>query len=350
MNIFKKIQDYYQLQKPFVVYRKPNQKKVNGLFSSDASLIFTEDFTESGFVFAPFNNKEKAVLFPKESLELLVESFSEDLKTTHNTIIKSNLSSKSKYIKLIENTIDEIQASEVQKIVISRKEELELDKYDIVEIYKNLLQNYKTAFVYVWFHPAIGLWFGATPETLLEMNRKEFKTMSLAGTQVFKGSNDVIWGKKEIEEQQLVTDFIENQVVSISDDLIVGEAKTIKAGELLHLKSNVNGILNKNSSLKELILALHPTPAVCGLPRDKAKQFILNNENYNRDFYTGFLGELNLNEDTENASHLFVNLRCMKISDSKATIYVGGGITKHSIPEKEWQETVSKTSTIKRGI
>ena len=92
----------------------------------------------------------------------------------------------------------------------------------------------------------------------------------------------------------------------------------------------------------------HPTPAVCGLPAKKAKNFILENENYNREFYSGFLGEINIPKSTKNKkSHLFVNLRCMSLENNIARIYVGGGITKDSIPEKEWEETVSKSFTMK---
>ena len=107
-----------------------------------------------------------------------------------------------------------------------------------------------------------------------------------------------------------------------------------------------------NPTLKTLIRALHPTPAVCGLPRENAKQFILENEQYNRSFYTGFLGELNFqkNKTVSESSSLFVNLRCMNIIDKKVSIFVGGGITKDSNAKKEWEETVSKSKVMKRVL
>ena len=114
--------------------------------------------------------------------------------------------------------------------------------------------------------------------------------MSLAGTQPYANKENIVWGNKEIEEQQLVTDFIENKIKDIAKNILIEKAKTVKAGSLLHLKSKVNGELCKSSSFISLIKALHPTPAVCGLPREKAKAFILQNENYTRSFYTGFLG------------------------------------------------------------
>ena len=83
------------------------------------------------------------------------------------------------------------------------------------------------------------------------------------------------------------------------------------------------------------------------MPLEPSKDFILKNENYNREFYTGFLGELNLHNEDNKTSELFVNLRCMKINNNTATIFVGGGITKDSNPKKEWEETVAKTNTMK---
>ena len=118
---------------------------------------------------------------------------------------------------------------------------------------------------------------------------------------------------------------------------------SVRAGNLIHLKSEVSGELDFNINLHKLIKILQPTPAVCGLPKEKTKNFILENENYKREFYTGFLGELNIAKKSD----LFVNLRCMQISNNIAQIYVGCGITKDSIPEKEFIETVNKSMTMK---
>jgi isochorismate synthase len=170
--------------------------------------------------------------------------------------------------------------------------------------------------------------------------------MSLAGTQVFEESKLVVWKPKELNEQQLVTNFIASQLKEITTDLKIDKQETVKAGNLLHLKTKVSGKLNiQKSNLKSLIRALHPTPAVCGLPRQKANDFILANEDYHRSFYTGFLGELNLPD-----SLLYVNLRCMQIRNNLASIYIGGGITKDSNTKKEWEETVAKSRTMKRVL
>jgi isochorismate synthase len=217
--------------------------------------------------------------------------------------------------------------------------------------------------VYCLYHPKVGLWLGATPELLFKVEGQQLTTISLAGTKPFNETNEVNWTHKEIEEQQIVTDYIKEQIAPYAKEINVSEVETIKAGNLLHLKSRITSLINPSESLKSIVEALHPTPAVCGFPKQKAKDFILQNENYNRAYYTGFLGELNLKQSkTRNTnrrnvennayamvktySNFYVNLRCMQLKDDKALIYVGGGVTKDSIAENEWEETLNKTKTM----
>ena len=133
---------------------------------------------------------------------------------------------------------------------------------------------------------------------------------------------------------------------------------SVKAGSMWHIKTDISGTLNSGFGLLKVIQLLHPTPAVCGFPKEVTKEFILKNENYNRTFYTGFLGELNIANKTD----LFVNLRCMEIEVSSATadksklamtkayLFMVCGITKESIPEKEWEESVHKSTTMRKVL
>jgi len=360
LNFFNKIIDFYATNKPFVVYRKPNENRIAGFFMNDNTLAYSKNFTEAGFVFAPFNGDEKAILFPLENAEFISEELIENDFNFDDTNFLVDEKAKENHINIVEKAIEEIKTSELQKVVISRKEDVQLSDFDLLKVYQKLLKKYKNAFVYVWFHPKVGLWLGATPETLLQVSNANFKTMSLAGTQVakedaeFKSAeeNTIVWKRKELEEQQLVTDFIKNQLVTISSNLRIDKTETIRAGNLLHLRTKVEGELLEKADLKSLIRALHPTPAVCGLPRNMARDFIIKNEHYDRSFYTGFLGELNIQDLKFNvqSSQLYVNLRCMEINNKKASIYVGGGITKDSIAKNEWEETVSKSETMKKVL
>jgi len=268
------------------------------------------------------------------------------------------------HINLIEKGLVDLKSKALTKVVLSRVEQYKIQDFNILTIFNTLLNLYKTAFVYCWYHPKVGLWIGATPETLLSLNNNLLKTMSLAGTQPVDDFAHVFWGDKEIEEQQYVTDYIIESILPFSDSIRVTLPDTIQAGDLLHLQSHIEADLSiGDPNLKNLVTTLHPTPAICGIPKEKAKQFILENEGYDREFYTGYLGELNYRKtisrnrrshNIENnvyksisrETNLFVNLRCMKIDDGMANIYVGGGIIADSVAEFEWEETLNKGRTM----
>ena len=344
--IQQKITNHFQNKLPFVVYNKPNTFEVSGLFQQNDDLHrIKNNFDIKGFVFAPFHSDKETILIPFETSEFIKENFSEKKNLEVKETEFYNENSKSEHINLVEKGVKAIENDQFKKVVLSRKEEIKDVKIDIIETYQKLLQTYPNAFVYVWFHPKVGLWFGATPETLLKLENNRFTTMALAGTQIFNENEQAKWNQKEIDEQQFVTDYILNKLSEFSNKLEHSKTETVKAGSLLHLRTEINGELDvtKENSLFSLVSLLHPTPAVCGLPKEAAKQFILKNENYNRSYYTGYLGEINMGL-SRNDSQLFVNLRCMEISENKVIVYVGGGVTKDSVPIKEWQETVDKSN------
>lgn len=348
MNTFSEIEKALKSKLPFVVYRKPNAAVLKGWFQKNNTLYTSKNYTESGFIFAPFDDKNTAILLPKDQATFQQEEikFPSNLISENN--IFTNYTSEETHINIVKKGVKAIEDNLFKKVVLSRREEVKLSDFNSVKVFKKLLISYPNAFTYIWFHPKVGMWLGATPETLVKIKDNSFKTMSLAGTQVYNKTSTVSWQTKEIEEQQFVTDYITDKLSTICKELKNSKVKTIKAGNLLHLQTLISGeIFTDNATL---IKKLHPTPAVCGLPLEASKKFILENENYNRTYYTGFLGELNLKENNKNTSELFVNLRCMEIKNNLAFVFVGGGITKESNPESEWKETIAKTKTMKKVL
>lgn len=366
-SLIENLKIHYKNELPFVGYRKPKDDKVFALLQEDKKLHIIKDFTETGFVFTAFDETAETIIIPFAHSEHLKCNYdiSDILNTDVSDIEELSASdSKEKHISLVSQGIEAISNNEFEKVVLSRIDCVS-NTENPIEIFTRLLSSYHNAFVYCWFHPKVGLWLGATPETLLKVENKTFETMSLAGTQKVDIEN-VQWSKKEKQEQKFVTEYIVNKLKPLTESLIVSDTKTVQAGHLVHIKSAISGSL-KSNSLTNVIKALHPTPAVCGYPKESAKKFILENENYNREFYTGYLGELNIkqrvfrNRNKQNiennayasiktVSNLFVNLRCMQLKNNEALIYVGGGITKDSNPEHEWLETVSKSATIKKVL
>jgi len=368
-SFFEHIAQQFEDALPFVAYRKPNGNHLHSFYQEDDELCYVNDFTESGFAFAPFDNVQKTCIIP--DTHQIICDWTASAQPQNNSEVplpREEASHKNAHITLVQKAIDTIHAGELKKVVLSRKRTFPDALQDPIAVFKKLLDTYTSAFVYVWYHPKIGLWLGATPETLLQVKNRTVQTMSLAGTQRYVPEAAVLWGSKEREEQQLVTDTIVSRLKPLTKDLIVGETESHRAGNLWHLKTVISARLDAAEvSLNQVIEALHPTPAVCGLPVDKAKIFITENEAYDRSYYTGFLGELNLKREmtrsktrrnVENLAyrsiqthtHLFVNLRCMEHTANGTQIFVGGGITGGSIAESEWEETRHKLETMGRVL
>ena len=260
------------------------------------------------------------------------------------------------YLGAVQKAVEAIEAGEFKKVVFSRVKQVELaTDFTFSEVFERLCEKYPTAFVSMVYLPQLDqVWLGATPETLVSVDKEGiFRTVSLAGTQsAFDASGAPIsvkkaaWTQKEIEEQALVGRYIIScfKKIRVREYLEEGP-KTVVAGNLMHLRSDYL-VDTKAINFPELgtvmLELLHPTSAVCGMPKMEALAFIQQHEGYNREFYSGYLGPVNVGNET----HLFVNLRCMKIQNNVATLYAGGGITEDSEPEKEWQETEMKCQTM----
>jgi isochorismate synthase len=347
-DLLKKTQMQFEKKLPFVIYNKPNSDKLIGIFQYDSALHLVNDFNEKGFVFAPFEGNE-LVLIPQNSSEIMVSDFEKSVHKPHQILSsdKQDEAAKKKYEALVGKAVDAIKKEQFSKVVLSRKQTVMLQNFDLIATFQKLLNEYPSAFAYSFFHPKTGLWLGAFSEQLLKMKENSFQTMAVAGTQS-SHENEIVWGEKEKDEQQFVTNFILEKLKNETSEMSVSEPYTLKAGKLMHIKTDIHGTLNNDSGLKEIVDILHPTPAVCGFPKESAKKFIHENEGYDRKYYSGFLGEFNKDFAKEtNSTELYVNLRCMQITGDYAELYVGGGVTKDSIPENEWYETVNKTQTMK---
>lgn len=276
--------------------------------------------------------------------------------STEAKIIDDGIDEKDRFIESVEHAIRTIKRGDLLKVVLSRKKTFEVaNNYDINTVFDKLCNAYPTAFVSAVYLPHLNeIWMGASPEILVSQNADGiFKTMALAGTQPTVTADgqsiteqDAPWRQKEIEEQALVSRYIINcfKKVRVREYDEVGP-RTVQAGNLMHLRSTFT-VDTKAINFPELTTVmldlLHPTSAVCGMPKTPATQLIYETENFDREFYSGYLGPININQATD----LFVNLRTMKISEGLATLFAGCGITADSNSEKEWLETEMKCRTI----
>ena len=334
---------HYERGFPFVIAKEPNADVVQ-LLRQDNEVLHDYDATleKEGFVLVPFTSGQRILLKGTVCYGQLPAS-KEQATNVASVVFKDSMQEKERHLRLVKKAIDEIRKGTFEKVVLSRK--IVVNRaVDPLKSFANMLLHYPTAFCYLCYHPKVGTWLAATPEILLSSEGGAFQTMALAGTQPAPSTlvtEDNLWHTKEREEQQIVTDTIVAQLRAEVADLTVSYPTTVRAGSVVHLCTKIRGTATPD---KVVFLAkkLHPTPAVCGYPTEAARQFILENEFYAREYYTGYCGWVSGKRQS-----LYVNLRCMQITDEQTYLYVGGGITKDSVPEKEYDETLHKAQTMR---
>ena len=343
---------------PFAIYSLPESNKCKLIFQKDSivdQIAILDIENASGFVIADFDSaktgianliKPDFVLKEGENADEVVE-FLNSLPDIGNYNCLDNTSiSKPEYIEIANYLISKLREGKIEKVVLSRLIEYNLRNNLIpARLVGLLIEKYNDAFVYFFHLPNKGTWCGASPETLFKVADNNILVDALAGTRLASENNgNPQWTLKEKEEQYFVTLFIESLLSELGiDDFSKSDPVSIMAGKLAHIQTKftipVSSVISKTG---KLIAGLHPTPAVCGLPKADAFLLIQKAERHERRFYTGFIGPWKM----EDESQLFVNLRCAELGANKINIYVGGGLTASSDAEAEYQETVHKSQTL----
>jgi len=371
--------DHLQNGDAIGLWRLPDSKQKQLIICTDGVSSLDEIVIEdlgSGFAFSPFDGQKK--IFIKANISYTIENgeivyntqYSETLKKGSfdggsNSPKKPNfydvgIAEKSNddhqhYIELVKKSILQIESGQFEKLVPARCKKISLSNdFDLVDAFNRLCSLYPTAFVSLVSSSATGTWIGASPELLVSVDdRMHFRTAAVAGTQKFNPETDirqVAWTQKEIEEQALVSRYIINCFKKIRlREFEEHGPKTWRAGNLLHLKTDFEVDMASTNFLQlgtVMLKLLHPTSAVCGMPCEESLAFLKKNEGFDRSFYSGYLGPVNHASQT----HLYVNLRCMQWSKTGALLFAGAGITRDSIPEKEWEETEMKINTLLQVI
>lgn len=312
-------------------------------------LYFKLPFTESLYTFegpssseylnfASFEGEETVkfkgqlkVCTEKQLLES--EVFASELEQPPSLEVQS----REDYEDKLRASLGVIKEKKLEKLVLSRRKVVPFKKLSLTRSFLNLTRRYPEAFCYVFTHES-GAWIGAFSELLgsYDLRTGEFKTMSVAGTLTL----DKDWGEKELEEQAAVTRFIEKTLSLYAREIEKSSTYSHPSGEIKHLRTDFTCQLPKDS-LQPLIKALHPTPAVLGMPKDVCLKALKELEPHPRELYAGY-SHLRLGD----CLYFYVNLRCARLFKSEAHLFVGGGITAKSDIETEFQETELKALAV----
>ncbi|MBR1548829.1 MAG: isochorismate synthase [Prevotella sp.] len=366
----------------FAIYRLPHADHATMIRQTDgapAELLSCEELNDrQGFVFAPFQvTPQQPILLIRpdevEALECRVKGAdfaaavppalastgqaNSPLSTpyspfsTQHPPLSAPHSPLSTYAVDFANFHAQILQGTFRKIVLARCADEAVDPtLEPMTLFWQACERYPRLFISLIYTPKSGCWLTATPEILLEGSGNEWRTIALAGTmrleadQMDGEGETLTWSTKNIQEQRIVATYITECLEQFTGDFSEQGPYTARAANLVHLRSDFTFSLPDGSRLGSLLHTLHPTPAVCGLPKRDAFNFIVANEHSPRRYYSGFQGALNL---PSLGTHLYVSLRCMNIAGRQCRLYAGGGLLPESDMQQEWQETEAKMQTMR---
>lgn len=344
MNDREKLIQLERSNLPFCAFSMPDSKDINIMVQGDEDV---EKVKTEGIVMAPFQESaENPTIYIRPDflgslgdLNLLQFDYVhfEDSGYFVEPILPV---SRQEYLDRCEELIEKLKDGQAKKAVLSI---VDAKPYNATytDIYLQAVKDYSKAFVYFLHAPGIFTGIGASPEVLLERQGTACQTMSLAGTRHKEGNP---FEDKEREEQDIVTRYILDRLTEQGfQDIQYSDAYEHEAGPLFHLRSDI--VFRTERRDKDILNALHPTPAVCGQPLEAARNLIREFEEHDRRYYSGYIGIQGVE-----FSRYFVNLRCIEKKDYYALCYAGGGITSSSKPESEWMELLNKLEVMGRFI
>ena len=349
----------------FALYRLPWTDECYLILQQSEEVEQLQDIMElngkQGFVLSPFQQTEEhpIVVIRPEVTAYDWEEIVQVLSSMENAdaILNSEPLSSTpihtlneaerydRYYAAFRRFMEPLKEKKFKKLVLSRPAFCPIDEsFSPLDTFVKACNDYPRMMVYLCHTPITGTWLGSTPEIILSGSSHSWKTVALAGTlPIVDGVEPTEWSDKNKEEQAIVAEYIRKIIKKHSAKMTEKGPYTARAGQLVHLKTDFLFQLKETGFLGSLLKELHPTPAICGLPKEEAYQFILDNEGYDRRYYTGVVGWL----DPKGQTDLYVNLRCMEIRSTEVKLYAGGGILPSSEIRSEWEETNQKMKTMK---
>jgi menaquinone-specific isochorismate synthase len=272
------------------------------------------------------------------------------------TPITSDESARARWDEAVRNALAAIDEGRVSKVVLARTLDVITERpLDPIEVVYHLWRENRGSHVF-YFEPEEGCALvGAAPETVTTVSRGQFHATAVAGT-VARGDTPeeqkqfaerLLASHKEGVEHRIALEDMVARLGPLADEIQTqAEPHVLTLARLQHLETEIRARLPAGTSALDVLGALHPTPAVCGLPRDAALAFLEEVEPFERGWYAGPVGWFDLDGDG-----VFVPaLRCAVVQSSRWRLFAGAGIVEGSDPGLEWDETSIKFEPMLRAL
>lgn len=305
----------------------------------------------------PFDLNESSCLYVPEHYEWREKSQNRaprpDNVNMPKLVAQRSVPDEDGFKRAVQQAIVNFRHSDIRKAVLSGIRELQFsDSVDVEGLFASLCGQNPTGYQFRIALPKGGELIGVSPELLVRKEGDRVITNPLAGSarrmpdplQDKAVADALAQSEKDQYEHRLVIEEVNRVLAPLCADLDVPpQPSLITTSALWHLSTLIEGRL-RDPSLNALQLAcqLHPTPAVCGLPTNKARQLIRLVENFERGLFTGVVGWC----DAQGNGEWAVTIRCGIVDGNILRLFAGAGIVEASQPASEWAEIQTKLSTM----
>lgn len=256
---------------------------------------------------------------------------------------------RGRWTALVRSALDQIAAGRFRKTVLARRVAVELpDGLDGTAILRDLREEAAGQFRFGVRHGGAAF-VGASPECLFRKRGRHVEVEALAGTydldrsdppDLVRAAEHLFASGKDLEEHALVVRGIVDALAPLAESVAADEWPRVReARRLAHLSTTVRATLQPDVDVPGIIDALHPTPAVGGLPREPAVEFLLRAEPEGRGLFAAPVGWV----DPAGDACFAVGIRSALIRGATALVFAGAGIVAGSDPDEEWRETEAKS-------
>ena len=243
--------------------------------------------------------------------------------------------------------VESVERGDLQKVVLAQSLQVSLrDGLSVPDALGRLARRYPDCYRFMLSLADAGTFFGATPERLVSVRGRTVRTEALAGS-TGRGdtpaedewlASELLESEKDRHEQQLVADAIREQLEPFASSVRTGDVSIRRLATVQHLRTSITAELDSDRHVLELVEALHPTPAVGGLPPDAALRTIRETEAFDRGWYAAPVGWV----DAGGNGSFAVGIRSAVARGRLATLFAGAGIVSDSDPDREWDEVQLK--------
>lgn len=268
-------------------------------------------------------------------------------KQPWNPLIEQKDQDQEEWTHMVEDAIQIMEERAIKKIVLARtRNMLFQNELSSDELIRSLREQQENTCVFC-LEKESAAFLGATPERLIKKSGQHIYSACLAGSVSRAKTNDedsrlgewLLNDRKNRMEHQYVVSTVHDSLIDLCKQLnIPNQPVLMKNKNIQHLYTSVEGICAESASIFDFVERLHPTPALGGLPRMEAMDWIREHERSDRGFYASPIGWC----DTQENGEFDVGIRSALINGRKAFLYAGCGLLKDSVPEQEYEETAIK--------